>query len=636
MPARAPSLLLTLAALLLSSAARADETGPLRTDSRSPYVHRLTLYDHDGRAIAPKDVPPVPYSPRATCGKCHAYAAIAHGWHFNANEPDVPPGRPGEPWLYVDPTIGTVLPLSGRDWPGAFTPAEVGLSDWQFTKRFGHHLPGDGFAAPSDDDRNASDESLRWNISGVVEIDCLLCHAANNAHDPAEIARQIDAENFKWIPTVAAGLAVLRGEARKLPDDWDPYSPPNPDFPEQNPPQLIYDKARFDPDDRVLFDVTRTPPAERCYFCHTVQPVSGDPPPARRELGRDVHLAAGLTCTDCHRNDISHAITRGYPGETAAGATVHDRAVASYSCAGCHYGDRLEPDVSTATDELALGGRYGAPLADHPGLPSVHFEKLTCTACHSGPWPQSTPQAIQTALAHGLGLASRDRTPADLPHIAAPIFATTAAGQLAPHRLVWPQYFATLAGNAVTPVPLAAIEKTFKQTLRARTKATNPPPLTDDEITTVLTALATDHPANQTPVYLRDGYVWRRSDDNQLTHEPHAAAAPYRWPLAHDVRPASQSLGVRGCTDCHAADAPIFFGATQLTPTDPPPPQARMLDLQDYDPLLAARFADSFRARSAYKVFTAACLVLIVSVLLTYTLRGVGAIARWAGGTHAQ
>jgi hypothetical protein len=43
------------------------------------------------------------------------------------------------------------------------------------------------------------------------------------------------------------------------------------------------------------------------------------------------------------------------------------------------------------------------------------------------------------------------------------------------------------------------------------------------------------------------------------------AAAPVTWPLAHNVRPAQQSLGWNGCTDCHTADSKFFFKTAKGT-----------------------------------------------------------------------
>ncbi len=143
----------------------------------------------------------------------------------------------------------------------------------------------------------------------------MFCHSIDQQHDPAEASRQIEKENFRWAPTVALGLGVVRGEARKAPDDWDPSQPANPDYPERTGPKLIYDKSRFDVDNRVLFSITRRPPAARCYFCHSYRLV-GPGSPEAWQTDQDVHLAAGLTCVDCHRNGIDHMITRGYEGET--------------------------------------------------------------------------------------------------------------------------------------------------------------------------------------------------------------------------------------------------------------------------------------------------------------------------------
>ena len=521
----------------------------LKTDSGMPYVHRLTLYDHAGKAIDPADKNAVPYSPLMTCAKCHPYAQIAHGWHFDAPDPNVPAGRPGEPWFVVDAKAGTVLPVSGRGWPGAYKPQDVGLSDWQFVLKFGAHLPGGGYGAPSDEQITRSPDAARWKISGRLEIDCMTCHSGDSQYDPAEAARQIEVQNFKWAPTAALGLAVIRGEAKKLPDDWDPEAPPNPDYPDLTAPRVVWDKQRFDPDNRVFFDITRRPPNERCYFCHSFREVG---PNAADDLiaSRDVHLAAGLRCVDCHREELDHMTTRGYEGEAALRGKPE---LAAFTCEGCHLGtgrEYLEEEDREAsgcdeTEEhdtlLVFGGRYAAPRPQHRGLPTVHFEKLTCTACHSGPWPELEPKQFQTAMAHRLGLPTRDRKDADPPQILGPIFARDGNRKLAPHRMVW-------------------------------TKGKSEP------------------------------------------------ATPYLWPLAHDVRPATQALGVRGCTDCHATNAPIDYGHTVLTAGSAEPPRSAgtMLALRGDDTTLRKAWALGFQGRDVFKWFGFACAALIAIVLLRF------------------
>jgi hypothetical protein len=528
---------------------RAESVEMLHADSRAPYVHRLTLYDHTGAAISPEDEPALPYSPKMTCGKCHPYGQISRGWHFNACDPNVPPGRPGEPWFLVDEKTGTVLPVSGRRWPGTQTPRDAGLTNWQFTLRFGRHFPGGGFGEPDDKTVQGSPEALRWGVSGKLEIDCMICHSADQQHDPAEAARQIEKQNFRWAPTVALGLAVVRGEARKAPDDWDPSLPPNPDYPDRTGPRLIYDKTRFDPDNRVLFDITGRPPATRCYFCHSSR-VVGAGAPAAWQTDQDIHLTAGLTCIDCHRNGIDHMITRGYEGEappatqpaivppTTQPATSQP-ARASLSCRGCHLGEADAADVATA-----LGGRLRAPHPQHRGLPPLHLEKLTCTACHSGPWPEMDGHRFQTSMAHGLGLAARTRDDNTAPAIGGPAFVREGDEPIGVYRVAL-----RAAGNAA----------------------------------------------------------------------PWYGAA---WPMAHDVRPAAQGLGVRGCSDCHALKSPFFWGDVSAASV------THNWELMHYDPVLGEAWALGFYLRPAFKYFAFGCAAIIALVLIRNGLDGVGALLR--------
>lgn len=624
----ARSLLQTLiaatAAFFVAHQTRAQPPAPteiLRSDSRSPYVHRITLYDHDGRAISPRDRNAPPYSPARTCGKCHAYGAIHDGWHFNAGREGVDDGRPGEPWIYAHPQSGTQLPLSKRQWPGAHDPAAAEISDWRFLMRFGSHVPGGGVGAPDPAARDASDESFRWNISGTLEIDCLICHAASLQHDPAEVGRQLERENFKWAATVAAGLAIVRGDAKRLPDDFDPLAPPNPDFPERAAPRALYDASRFDADDRVLFDLTLRAPIERCYYCHSHRTVGKDAPP-RWTVEQDVHLAAGLLCVDCHRNGIDHAIVRGYPGEPAAHGVADAQ---TFTCRGCHLGEgRLwdGPD--------GRGGRLGAPYPQHKGIPLIHFEKMTCTACHSGPWPQEDARRFQTSMAHKLGVAVRERTDLDPPTILGPIFARQEDGAIAPHRMIWPAYWGVEKDGVIAPLPMDRVGRAARAGQPREKQEHAPQPLTDDRIRQIAAELAKRAAEGETIVYVRDGRIHMVGSDEQLVSEPHAAAQPYLWPLAHDVRPASQSLGVRGCTDCHADGAPIYFGslaAADEGETSARPVQ-RMHELHSANLAQVHAFNASFGLREAFKAVGIVCAGLIAIVLIRHALAGLGGRAR--------
>lgn len=621
--ARVASLLPVLSALLAGAmfvgAPQAfAQSGPdlLRTDSRTPFVHRLTLYDENGTAIDPSDEPVRPYSPRATCSKCHDYSIISHGLHFNANDPAMAAGRPGEPWIFVDPATGTAAPLSYRAWPGVHPPAALGLTAWQFTLHFGRHLPGGGPGQPDPVALRESKPEHRWSVSGALEIDCLTCHAASGSYDMSEAARQIERQNFRWAPTAAAGLAVVRGEARRLPDNFDPDAPPNPDRPGQQPPKVFYDAARFDADGRVFFDLVRKPPLERCYYCHTNQQVGQDAPPAWHHDG-DVHIRAGMQCSDCHRNGIDHNMARGFEGDTAG----HELAPA-LTCVGCHM------------DTGPSGGRFGAPIPEHYGLPPVHFERLSCTACHSGPWPEMDTPRWLTSMAHSLGTTSRTRGPHQPPAIVAPVFARSeTSGKIEPHKQTWPAYWGVKSGEGVSPLPIEVVRKAAKKALppvaAKEAERDVERAFTDEQILAMLDALAADKSVSGTPVYIRYGRLHEKLDGGLHSSE-HAAAVPYRWSLAHDVRPARQALGARGCGDCHSEQGAIYFGRVVVdTPVGVAGPQPlTMVALRGDSERLARSWIFPFENRTAFKFVGFACVMILAATLWVHLA---AALRAWLG-----
>ena len=442
----AAALVGAAACLSVAAGARSDDE-TLRTDSRAPYVHRIALYDAEGEIISPGDEPGRPWSPRATCGKCHDYARVAGGWHFNFSDPDVAPGRPAQAWILVDKATGTQLPLAYRGYAGAWTPEAVGMTAWEFVQAFGRHLAGGGPAEPDE----AAGQDGRWAVSGPLEIDCMACHAGDASHDQSQRAVQVAEQNLAWVPTATLGLGSVRGSAKRLPDGYDPVM--NPEFEQAVAPRVAYDEARFDADDRVLMDITRRPAPARCYFCHTNRPVGRE----RWETDEDVHLAAGLTCADCHRHGLDHGTARGYEGEAAAEKRAAARTL---SCRGCHLGDE-----SAGEGSASQGGRLGAPRPTHDGFPPVHFEKLACTACHSGPVPAGKAGRVQTSRAHGLGLSERGRSDGDAPLIQEPVFMRRDDGLIGPHRVVWPAFWGRVVRDRVVPMRPEAVVKVAERTL---------------------------------------------------------------------------------------------------------------------------------------------------------------------------
>jgi len=599
----------------------------LLTHSRSPYVHRVTLYDETGEAVSPEDFELRPWSPSATCGKCHPYETVGGGWHFNAGNAQVDPGRPGEPWILTDLVTGTQLPLSRRGWPGTYKPEQVGVTPWEMVQRFGRHLPGGGVGEPGAEE--FAGPEARWQLSGPMEIDCLACHSLDRRYDHVARARQIEQQNLKWIPTVTSGIGTVRGAAKNLPADYDPLF--NPDASQFGGPSIEYDDALFDANERVFFDISRRMSPERCYFCHTTRH-AGDRAPERWEIDRDVHLAAGMICVDCHRNGLDHAIVRGYEGEPSSGDTPSS--VHTLSCRGCHYG--VDSDSGTRQSESVRGGRLGAPQADHPGLPPVHFEKLSCTTCHGGPLPTGRTRSVETSMAHGLGLASRHRGEELPPFIEEPVFLRDEDGVYTPHRILWPAFWGRLGEGAIQPIAPESVRHSAGEVLGGRARA-NPgqwQPLTEDEIAQTLKMLGQQGDDASEPVYVHGGAVYELDGNGeQLIARDHPQAAPYAWPFAHDVRPAARSLGAGGCAECHGDGSPFHFARVAIRgPAALGDAEGRpMHELQGKDAAELRAWAWSFRFRGWLKWTGFAASGVVGLVLLVYLLQGVGRVLRALG-----
>ena len=659
----------------------AEESRFAETHSRSQYVHWIDLYDESDHRIDPADPNAPPYSPLRTCGRCHDYEAIAHGFHFNARDPQQTSGRGGEPWVWVDSRTGTQLPLSYRAWPGTFDPRKLGITDWEFVLQFGRHLPGGGPGEPaaeapaakeaaqapeakeSKDAAEKSGAAGRWTVSGPLHVDCLICHSGDFSYSLEAWRDQIAKQNFSWAATAASGLGTIEGAVAELPEGFDPAKPADAAGPKL--PKTAYAPARMTADKKVFVDIVRTPRDNACYHCHSSRLVGAGTEPEWTH-DQDVHLRAGMTCTDCHRNGIEHQTVRGYEGEQHPTGV----SVATLSCRGCHLGE---------TAGAAAGGRLGAPKPLHQGLPPLHLAKIACTACHSGPRPGAQAVQVQTAMAHGLGLPSHDYAAENPPGIVTPVLLQD-GGVLYPHRMMWPAFWGTLANEQITPLHPEVVNEALRRTIRVRRGSTFAAAMSEVKLTAddkvkalgeerartpeselneqekakleaysrskageaFLTKLAEALKQLQTAVkqpgatavYVSAGKLYQLSGEGVVTASEHAGARPYAWKLGHDVRPARWSVGAGGCFDCHANGSPFFN--TQVTAMGPAPdsqPVTRVMhELAGFDQVKLAAWNQSFQGRTAFKYFGFAAMTAVALIVLSYTLLGINGIFAWAKG----
>ena len=605
--------------------------------SRSTFVHSILLFpeteDHEkGAQIKANTKDPLPFSTRFTCGECHNYDLVKMGWHFNAADSNVPVGRPGEPWIYFDSKLCTQIPLSYRPWPGTYKPAQFGLSDFQFTTIFGRQMPGGG---PGELDAPPGQDKARQIISGKLEINCLACHNAHYGEDMGGVngySVQVSTnQNFRWAAAASSEFTEMTGSAAKMDMMYAPFMPPDPDI--KNPPTITYKKDAFNSKNEVLFDIVREVPNERCYYCHSNLYETSNEKTEKWTQDEDVHIAAGLKCVDCHRGGIEHNITKGYPGEESFS---DNPMVPASTCEGCH----LPKD-----NEIPEAGRFGAPIPKHPGIPSIHFDKLTCTACHSGPWPKDETIYTQTSRAHRLGTPNVKKEADTLPHIFSPVLAKerevitgTQSGmtlaiqgdKLAPHKAIWPNFWAIIDSNEVKPIEISVVDKVIKPIFNKLdlTYREGWPQLSKTTLVDAITAL--NKSIKGKTGYISAGKLYSLDDSGQLQEEGNPAAQPYLWPIAHNVRPAAQSLGVRYCTDCHDAKAGFFFGNVKVDSpvADEWQSTRKMIEFEGGDPTYTRLFAYSFVFRPWMKVVCILSSFVIAGVLLLYALRALLSIAK--------
>ncbi len=610
-----------------SSIAQEEKIGDIADGSRSSSVHVIDLYDAEGSLIRPGDHPIMPLSTKESCDKCHDYEKVRSGYHFNAADSGANPGRPGHPWILVDYLTATQLPLSHRNWEGTFSPEQVGLSPWYFVQQFGRQMPGGGIG--EDDSTDVPDLFTRWMISGKLEINCLSCHDAEASHNQTEFARNTRNQNFRWAAAATSGFATVRGSAKSMPDNYDIYLGVAPDDARSLPPSVNYDSGRFNPQGKVFMDVGRKIPNERCYFCHSSKISFTE----KWHTDEDVHMAAGMSCVDCHRNGLDHSIVRGYEGESnPSGKEI----VESSTCKGCHLGDE--------SDTKPNHGRFGAPKPKHIGLPVVHFDKLACTACHSGTYPTKKTTLVKTSMAHGLGVHGILKSDEVLPFVATPVYAKGESGKIEPHHLIWPSYWAMMEGDSIQPLHPKEVQQIFLSLIAADTltDSTNYaiinsgkwPIITTELLTATLDTLAIVKSTETVPVFVNSGKIYQLDADGKITSKKHDAAKPYSWAIGHNVRPAAQSLGANGCSDCHSLTSPFHFGKIDIqTPLDfVNTKTASMSKFNKLGSVFPGLFSLTFLFRPWLKILMFLSCLIITIVLLIYLFKGVDRILKYLGG----
>ena len=154
--------------------------------------------------------------------------------------------------------------------------------------------------------------------------------------------------------------------------------------------------------------------------------------------------------------------------------------------------------------------------------------------------------------------------------------------------------------------------------------------LTEEQVAMVLARLTETGEGQY--AYISSGKMFTRLADGSLKSAHHLAANPVSWPLGHDVRPGSQSLGAKACTDCHSKEAPFFFA--QVTPQGPLVTQAAsvipMHDFMALDGSFQKMFGLSFEIRTPLKIMLLIMSGVIALVLLLFALKVLERVLKFA------
>ena len=515
----------------------------------------VTLYTEDGEAINLRRGENIdqPYSPKQSCGTCHDYNAILKGYHFQQS---------WDRW--------SVLEYRQFAEKENDSPDEIDMTAYQFATQvrlkggklaFGALHPGGGILE-FDRGLRRYDDALRdnpdlagaldgdyyksqWDKSGVVEIDCLLCHMPG--YDYQGRIEQMEKGNLRWAATVGARLASVQGSVL-----------------DGEEPQLTYNPEAFTARGALGAEIT-SPTDENCQSCHGSLGL--------RQAGfvwdnkdfLDIHNQGGMNCIDCHTlinteeiPGINHQIATG-KGKGAAA----EFAGTMLGCGECH--ER---------------GEFGAPRPVHNTIKLSHLEYISCQGCHV---PYQTAEATSVVDVTTGAVVDFTREIEE-----AALAALKGTGRIRP-QLQWVDGkiypVNTIKGvwwgnknpdGSIVPLFLDEIEKAFRTTRNTINDGTGngyKEVNTQEEIVSMLNSLQEVLANNERfervqPVYIKGGKVYELDtggnlsvSDNNMGNET--------FLIAHNVLSAREAYGAGGCSDCHSPNSYWMAGQVFQDPWGP-------------------------------------------------------------------
>ena len=462
---------------------------------------------------------------------------------------------------------------------------------------------------------NSSNGSLRtapWNVTGVAENDCLLCHRADRVVSGGMMM------NWAWrAATLRRKDALVDGDGDPVPayaaaatagQGWFNQLDFNPTVPAGKPPmalnlQIDYDVGVSDGSltqkGNQLFvaahTITNSPKDQACWGCHAMADTKKrgrlwfDPAHdvhyrAFNNLddavtGNDIAASDSRTCTKCHpagRDGMkyNHNIAK---GNANLGSARNDTDFAGFrTCRECHIANSPNRDANAP-----------AP-PDSMFHDAKHTNLFSCEACHipykitpADIFVDNSLTGITKSYKTSVFLSADPQDPSN-PDKSRWYPALTwkkdsdGVQRIFPAKLLLSAWWGDwnqngtpndLTDDTIKPIPLWRV-RYITQGGNAAFIAADGNVNTMEEIKDYIDALrGNDQHGNQVagnPVLVKGGNVWHDDGKGSATHfEYHGTGidteSSHPFSVSHNVRGGLEAWGAAGCDDCHGGHSTPFF-----------------------------------------------------------------------------
>lgn len=589
-----PLLLLVTGLILGPSLVRARK--PSRPEGQiSPFHPSFPLLDKDGRHVLDSGKP---VSTMETCGSCHDTQFITqHSYHASAGLDDLTaPGQTpsGRAWDLGPGLFGSWSPLFYR-YLSPQGDSLVDLTTPGWIKTYGVRHVGGGPAVrskdgtpltelehqPGDPETNWLDPETGelvpwdWEESGLVEMNCFLCHTPSPNNEARK--NELQSGNFKWANAATLlGSGVLEKAGTSY--EWNPDA-----F--QNNGDLKEDQITI-----------QDPTNDNCGLCHGLvhddieDPLvtSGCSPELwstittgqiissqkledsgmnladKEELDRswDIHAERLLDCTDCHYS-LNNPLYYQESDQTKPDHLRFDPRrleIGEYLTAPLHQFARGYSAQSEVAPELMGTIRdcqsCHEATSTHQWLPyqQRHFEALSCESCHipklyssanmSHDWTVVTQEDYASLECRGAegDVDTMETLLTGYQPVLLPKQDAGGGSSLAPHNMITTWYW--VHGDPPRPVRLADLQAAYFEngdyhpSILARFDENEDGQLADGE-------LIINSPSKEQII------------KDRLTHlglgNPRIVGEVQPYSIAHDV--ATDEWALRDCKACHGPDS---------------------------------------------------------------------------------